>query len=199
MKFASTERKTALNKQKIRLNVYFTILCALFASLIAAGAYIKIPLPLVPVTLQLQFALLAGILLGPNKGALSCLVYALAGLAGIPVFTGGGGIQYIVSPTFGYIAGFIAGAFAAGHVVKRFAKRGTAACFASFSAGTLAVYISGLVYLYLIKRFSLGEEVDLRAFFLSALLIPLAADTVKNGVFAALAARVLPLTGKYIV
>lgn len=197
MKFASTERKTALNKQQIRLNATLYILCALFAALIAAGAYIKIPLPLVPVTLQLQFALLAGVLLGPNKGALSSLVYALAGLAGIPVFAGGGGIQYILNPTFGYIAGFIAGAFAAGHVVRRFAKKGTAACFAALSAGTLAVYAAGLVYLYLIKRFTLGEAVDLRAFFLSALLIPLAADTVKNAVFAVLTARLLPLTGKY--
>jgi len=199
MKSASTERKTALNKQQIRLKATSYILCALFAALIAAGSYIKIPLPLVPVTLQLQFALLAGILLGPSKGALACLVYALAGLAGIPVFTGGGGLQYIVNPTFGYIAGFIAGAFTAGYTVSRFAKRGTAACFTAFSAGTLAVYTAGMAYLYLMKRFTLGEAVDTRAFLISVLLIPLAADTVKNAVFAALAARVLPLTGKYIV
>jgi len=199
VKSALTERKTALNKKQIRLNATPYILCALFAALIAAGAYIKIPLPLVPVTLQLQFALLAGVLLGPNKGALSALIYALAGLAGIPVFAGGGGIQYVISPTFGYIAGFIAGAFTAGRIIKRSAAKGTAACFAALLAGTLAVYAVGLVYLYLIKRFSLGQEVGLRAFFLSALLIPLAADLVKNAVFAALAARMLPLTGKYVV
>ena len=39
------------------------VMCALFTALLAAGAFIKIPMPLVPMTLQAQFALLAGVLL----------------------------------------------------------------------------------------------------------------------------------------
>ena len=44
------------------------ILCALFAALIAVGAFIKIPVPFVPFTLQLLFTTLAGIVLGPKYG-----------------------------------------------------------------------------------------------------------------------------------
>jgi len=71
------------------------ILAALFAALTAAGALIRIPLGPAPITLQFFFTALAGILLGPYLGALSQLMYVLLGLAGLPVFTAGGGPSYI--------------------------------------------------------------------------------------------------------
>ena len=42
------------------------ILTALFAALMAVGAYIRIPLPPVPITLQTLFALLCGLLSLPR-------------------------------------------------------------------------------------------------------------------------------------
>lgn len=80
-------------------------LCGLFAALTAIGAFIKIPLPppLVPFTLQFLFCALAGVLLGSKVGALSQLIYVLVGLVGIPVFTEGSGLHYVVKPTFGYL------------------------------------------------------------------------------------------------
>ena len=47
------------------------VLCALFVALIGAGAFIKIPVPLVPFTLQFLFTMLAGLLLGGRLGALA--------------------------------------------------------------------------------------------------------------------------------
>ena len=44
------------------------VLCALFVALIAAGAFIKIPIPVVPFTLQYLFTMMAGILLGGKLG-----------------------------------------------------------------------------------------------------------------------------------
>lgn len=67
-------------KEKSKSTVYSLILCALFAALIAVGAFIKIPVPFVPFTLQLLFTTLAGIVLGPKYGALSVGVYILIGL-----------------------------------------------------------------------------------------------------------------------
>ena len=69
-------------KEKSKSTVYSLILCALFAALIAVGAFIKIPVPFVPFTLQLLFTTLAGIVLGPKYGALSVGVYILIGLCG---------------------------------------------------------------------------------------------------------------------
>ncbi len=40
------------------------VMCSLFVALIAAGAFIKIPVPVVPFTLQLLFTMTAGLLLG---------------------------------------------------------------------------------------------------------------------------------------
>ena len=87
------------------------VLTAMFTALITAGAYIRIPVPVCPFTLQFLFTTLAGIVLGKNKGAAATALYVVLGLAGLPVFTGGGGIGYVLQPTFGYLIGFIAGLF----------------------------------------------------------------------------------------
>lgn len=84
-------------------------LMALFAALTAVGAFITIPVPPVPFSLQIFFAILAGALLGSRRGAISVAVYVLLGLCGLPVFTKGAGLSYIFQPTFGYLAGFILG------------------------------------------------------------------------------------------
>ena len=47
------------------------IYCGLFTALIAAGAFIKIPIPVVPFTLQYLFTMLAGLFLGSRRGMIS--------------------------------------------------------------------------------------------------------------------------------
>ena len=64
------------------------IYCSLFTALIAAGAFIKIPVPVVPFTLQYLFTMLAGLLLGSKRGTISVVAYMLLGLAGLPIFSG---------------------------------------------------------------------------------------------------------------
>lgn len=86
------------------------VLFALFTALIAIGAFIRIPVPFCPFTLQLLFTTLAGLLLGSRRGAASVAVYVFLGTIGLPVFTSGGGPSYIFQPTFGYLLGFIGGA-----------------------------------------------------------------------------------------
>lgn len=94
-------------------------LMALFAALTAVGAFITIPVPPVPFSLQIFFAILAGALLGSRRGAISVGVYVLLGLCGLPVFTKGAGLSYIFQPTFGYLAGFILGAWLCGGSARK--------------------------------------------------------------------------------
>ena len=61
-------------------------MCSLFVALIVVGAFIKIPVPVVPFTLQLLFTMMAGLLLGGKLGAVSVGVYILMGLLGLPIF-----------------------------------------------------------------------------------------------------------------
>ena len=82
----------------MRNKTYKMILVSIFAALTAVGAFIKIPLPPVPFTLQVFFVILSGLLLGSRMGLASQIVYIALGLVGVPVFTEGGGLQYIFHP-----------------------------------------------------------------------------------------------------
>ena len=95
------------------------ILCALFVALIAVGAFIRIPIPVVPFTLQTLFTMMAGLLLGGKLGAVAVAVYIALGLFGLPVFAEGGGLAYILKPSFGYIIGFAVGAYATGVIANK--------------------------------------------------------------------------------
>lgn len=102
-----------------KLNVRDMTVCALFTTLTAVGAFIKIPVPVVPFTLQFLFTTMAGLLLGKRLGALSVAVYVALGLAGLPIFAEGGGLGYLFRPSFGYLIGFCAGAWVTGAIAEK--------------------------------------------------------------------------------
>jgi len=82
-----------------------------FALATAVAAQIAIPLPgtPVPVTLQTLVVTLAPFALGAGGGVAAMSLYALLGLAGLPVFAdGSGGLHVAGGATMGYILGFIA-------------------------------------------------------------------------------------------
>ena len=73
------------NTKTKRLSTKSMVLCAMFTALVAVGAFIQIPVPYMDYfTLQFFFVLLAGLILGGNKGAISVGCYVLLGLIGIP-------------------------------------------------------------------------------------------------------------------
>ena len=103
------------------------VYCGMFASLMAVGAFIKIMIPIgiweVTFSLQFFFALLAGFLLGSRRGLAAVGCYLLIGLAGVPVFAHGGGLMYLMKPTFGFLIGFAAAAYVAGRIGDSARKR----------------------------------------------------------------------------
>lgn len=123
------------------------------------GAHLRLPLPYVPLTLQAAVACLAGLLLGPRRGAASQVVYLAAGLAGFPVFARGGGLQYVLEPTFGYLLGFIAGAWTAGRLAGPAPPSFRRALLAAY-AGLLAIYAAGVAVLYGNLRFLAAADTD---------------------------------------
>ncbi len=89
---------------------------AVFAALIAGGAFVALPIGSVPFTLQVLFVLLAGMLLGPRLAALSTLAYLALGLVA-PVYAGGtSGLGVLFGPTGGYLWGFVLAALVTGAV-----------------------------------------------------------------------------------
>lgn len=128
------------------------ILTSLFAALTAVSAFIKIPVGPVPITLQMFFIMLAGMLIGPYYGALSQIVYVLLGLIGVPIFASGGGISYIFTPSFGYLLGFILAPLVIGIIINHLKKKTFVFYLLACVIGLLAVYIVGVPYMYMILR-----------------------------------------------
>lgn len=135
-----------------KLQTVDLVYCALFATLMMIGANITAFMPFmvvggVPITLQSFFATLAGLVLGPKKGAIAMTVYILIGLAGAPVFAQfKGGISTILSPTFGFLLVFVLIAYVLGKMTenKNTVKQYV---FASL-VGTVITYIIGTNWMY---------------------------------------------------
>lgn len=168
------------------------VYCAMFVTLIAAGAFIKIPIPVVPFTLQYLFTMLAGLLLGGKLGCLAVCVYILLGLAGLPVFAQGGGIGYIFQPSFGYIIGFAAGAYVTGVIANGKGNPSYPRLLAANFIGLAIVYLFGMVYYYLISNFYLGTPIGLWPLFLYCFLLAVPGDIVLCIMGAVLGKRMIP-------
>jgi biotin transport system substrate-specific component len=122
---------------------------ALLTALTAASAYISIPVGPVPVTLQSGVVLTAGALLGSRWGAGSQIVYVFMGLIGLPVFAGGrSGPGVVLSPTFGYLIGFIAAAWLTGWLTERHPAPSRGRIMLAMAGGQGALTLSGVLYLY---------------------------------------------------
>ena len=167
-------------------------LMALFIVLIIVGTFTTIPLPLCPINLQPFFVVLSGLFLGGKRGAFSVLGYVLLGLTGVPVFTHGGGIGYVLQPTFGFMLGYIIAAFIIGNIsssgnqtVLRFTMAGL--------CGLAAVYSVGLVYYWCISRYYLQSDIGVLTMLVSCCFVPLPKDIVLCIPAAILAKRLLPI------
>lgn len=82
---------------KVALGVGFLSVCS----------QISIPLPHVPITLQLFAITLLALSLRRIQAVWTTVIYILMGLLGLPIFAGfKGGLQSLLSPSFGFILGF---------------------------------------------------------------------------------------------
>ena len=124
-----------------------TVFASLCAALMAAGAFLAIPVGPVPIVLQNMFVFLAGLLLGNWWGLASVAVYLLAGAAGLPVFAGGmGGIGRIVGPTGGYLIGYLPAVFIIGTISRKGAER-IGYDIVAMILGTIVLYAFGVTWL----------------------------------------------------
>jgi len=120
------------------------------AALTAVAAQISIPAYPVPFTLQTLVVLLVGATLGSRRGVLSLGLYAVAGLAGIPVFAPKAdgshvvGVDAFVGPTAGFIFGFIVAAFLVGILAERKWSSHVLKTFVAFVVGSSVIYLIGV-------------------------------------------------------
>ncbi|MBA9026157.1 biotin transporter BioY [Peribacillus huizhouensis] len=165
---------------------------ALFAALTAIGAFIKIPIPFIPFTLQILSVYLAGALLGPKLGSLSQLCYVLIGLVGLPIFTEGGGPSYLLKPTFGYLIGFILGAYTNGWFIQRFNLKRVYSIFFANVSTLLIVYFFGCIWLYGAMKWVIEKPLSLHETLLFGFYLPAPGDLLLAFMSAVIISKVRP-------
>lgn len=179
----------------MKFNLKDMILCALFAALISIGAMGSIPLPGgIPFSVQPLFAMMAGAVLGSKRGALSMTLYMLMGVVGLPVFSNGaGGPGYILTPSFGYIIGFIFCAYAVGKIVEisRANNSKTGLVIAPF-VGLMIDYIIGVPYLYMIFNVVMGKAIDVNTALVYGFYPFIILDLVKAAIVVVLLFSLVP-------
>ena len=178
---------------KQRSKVKNMVFCAVFTTLITVGAFIKIPVPVVPFTLQFLFTMLAGLLLGGKLGSISVLLYMLLGLMGLPIFAEGGGIWYFLKPSFGYIIGFAIGAFVTGKMVEHAKKVTLPKLLAANFTGLVIVYSIGMIYYYVICNYVIDTPIGLWPLFLYCFILAIPGDICLCILAAFIAKRIRPI------
>ena len=181
MTTATTETNPA---DTLRMTVY----ASLSAALIAAGAYMAIPIGPVPIVLQNFFVMLTALLLGSRWGLAATAVYLLAGVCGLPVFAGGkGGIGVLAGPTGGYLIGYLPMVLIIGFIVEKTDNRMIFDILAMI-LGTIILYACGVTWLKIVNgmAWSKAVAVGMNPLFLIC-------DAVKIAVAAPLARSLRPL------
>ncbi len=105
------------------------------------------------VSFQIAAVLLIACLGGRFAGSLAQIAYIAIGLAGLQVFYLGGGLDYVQQPAFGYLLGFIPGAWICGSLAF---KRPVQLEHLAYSClcGLFAIHFTGIAYLIGMHLFS---------------------------------------------
>lgn len=155
---------------------------AVMAALTAVGAFLRFPLGALSFTLQDMFTVMAGVLLGWKWGAASQAVYVALGLLGLPIFTQGGGLGYVLQPSFGFLLGLIPAAAVTGALAgeRGEPQKVVPACL----AGLAVLYLVGVPYMGAVLNLYLGKGLSVWAIVKAGMLIYLPGDAIKVAVVA---------------
>lgn len=174
---------------------------AFYAALIAAlGLLPPIAIPFlggVPITAQSLGVMLAGVMLGPVRGALAVLLLLFLVALGAPLLSGGrGGLAVFAGPSVGFLTGWPAGAFVAGLIMQKTAKYNVLVCaaFAAAIGGIGVIYafgIPGLVVMtdLTVAKAAMGSAVYLPGDLVKVAIAAVVAQTVARGLPHALMSR----------
>ena len=129
-------------------------LAAMFAAVISISGFFKIPLGPVPVVLQNVVCLLCAVLTGGILAATPVALFLVAGLIGLPVFSGGtSGLAVFAGPTGGFLIGYLTGSIMAGIIAgtpsveeKKITSKTVVKITVAVLAGLVLMYIPGVIH-----------------------------------------------------
>ncbi|MDO5037390.1 MAG: biotin transporter BioY [Tissierellia bacterium] len=160
---------------------------ALFAVLTFISGLISIPMGPVPITFQTTLVILTGLLLLPGEAFLAMGLHLL-----LKVFLQGG--QILVTPSFGFLLGFIlAAGLASFYLSSR--PRTQKNLLVAILLASLLPYLVGLPYMAFILNGLKGSGLGLMAILTSGFFLFIPGDILKAVLAYVLAKRLYPLMG----
>lgn len=193
-------------KNKTLLTVSFI---ALFAAVVCIGCFLRIPLGPVPIVLQNGLCVLTGALMGTLLGGAPTALFLVAGLIGLPVYSGGtSGIAVWAGPTGGFLPGYLLGAVVAGIIAgtpsvteKKFNWKTLIRVSVGIIAGMVILYVPGVFHFAKWAEAAGKVPVDKTAFgyTMGACVLPfIPGDIVKIIVAIPVALKVRPVVAQYL-
>ncbi|MBF9231897.1 biotin transporter BioY [Microvirga alba] len=158
------------------------VLMVVGSALLTISAKVQVPLPYVPMTMQTMVVLIIGASYGLRLGGATVALYLAEGAMGMPVFANtpplAAGISYFLSPTGGFLFGFLAAALVMGFMAERGWDRSLARVIVMMTIGHAVIFAVGLSWLSAIMPFAKAWTVGAAPF--------VAATLVKTALAAAL-------------
>ncbi|MBD2747273.1 biotin transporter BioY [Microvirga sp. BT688] len=134
------------------------VLMVVGTALLTVSAKVQVPLPYVPMTLQTLVVLMIGATYGWRLGGATVALYLAEGAMGMPVFANtpplAAGIGYFMSPTGGFLFGFLAAALVMGFMAERGWDRSLLRVIVMMSIGHAVIFAFGLSQLSLVMPFA---------------------------------------------
>jgi len=144
---------------------------SIFAALTFVSGFLSLPIGPVPITMQTLLVLLTGFFLRPRA---AFLAQTLSLLLKILL----GGFQSFLSPSFGFVFGFIAGATVISYLVHK--GDGSILSYAwAGLMGSIVIYAIGLPYMTVILNVFMGNQFGIMEIFKMGMLLFIPGDIAK--------------------
>ena len=145
--------------------------------LLSVSSKVSIPFYPVPMTFQTFVVYFIAASMG-MIGFYSTLSYVILGLMGLPIFAAGGGIAYIMSPTFGFLYGMVLASLVIAYFSKDLFNRNLIKISLAVFLGALITFALGIIHLTFFIGFQKAILVGFFPFIYSELLKILLAITL---------------------
>ncbi len=190
-------------------SILLTAFIALFAAIICIGCFLRIPIGVIPIVLQNVLCVMTGAILGSYLGGAPTALFLIAGLIGLPVYSGGtSGVAVWAGPTGGFLPGYLLGAIVAGFIAgrpsvadKKFNWKSVLRVSLGIIAGMVIMYIPGIFHF---SKWALNDgrvpaEKTALAYTMGACVIPyIPGDILKTVIAIPVALAVRPILAQYL-
>lgn len=190
-------------------SILLTAIIALLAAIICIGCFLRIPVGAIPIVLQNVLCILTAVILGSYLGGAPTALFLVAGLIGLPVYSGGtSGVAVWAGPTGGFLPGYLIGAILAGLIAgrpsvseKKLSWKTTLRISLALFAGIVVLYIPGIFHFakWATNAGRVPADKSALAYTMGACVIPyIPGDLLKFAISIPVALKVRPILAQYL-